>query len=320
MNIFLSNRVQIYLFSESLLYILSLVAFVSTLSIVSKWDFNSCDEMQYKLEKRSFLITTIIVLSIWIKILLLFYFVYSIDSISVMIPGAMCGAGVISANPYGNPLLFLKILLLFLTGIWLIINSLDLKAENYPYFKVKSWFYIVIFIFLSTEIYLDFTYFSHLWIQSPVKCCSAIFGLSGDNLIPLNLNTSTLIAIFYLLYFLTILSSIQKYPFILFISSALFLYFGYQSVVHFFGIYIYELPSHKCPFCMLSKEYFFIGYLLWGTLFLGVFYGLSNFILKILISHENRNLYSLAIIFNTIFVILCSSYVMIYYIKNGVLL
>ncbi len=318
MDIFLSNQVQVFLFSESIVYILSLVAFIASTVILKEWDFNSTSQKQYKLEKRSFLVMTIIVLTLWIKIILLAYFAYTIDSISVLIPGAMCAAGVISANEYGNPLLVLKIVLLFLTGIWLILNSLDQKAEDYPYFKTKLWFYIVIFLFLSIEYYLDFTYFSHISTDNTVQCCSAIFGLFGNNSIPLNLNIFMLLMIFYILYILIVLLSIQKYSFILFISSLLFLYFGYQSVVHFFGTYIYELPSHKCPFCMLQKEYYFIGYILWGALFLGVFFGISNFILKIMINYEDQHLYRLTIIFNTIFVILCTLYVLIYFIRNGV--
>ncbi len=318
MDIFLSNQVQIFLFSESIIYLISLIAFIASIVIVKEWNFNSTSPKQYKLEKRSFLIMTIIVLTLWIKIALLAYFVYTIDSISVLIPGAMCAAGVISANQYGNPLLFLKIALLFLTGIWLILNSLDQKAEDYPYFKTKLWFYIAVFLLLSAEFYLDFAYFSHISTDDTVQCCSAIFGLSGDNHIPLNLNVLTLLAIFYILYILTVLLSIQRYPFTLFVISLLFLYFAYQSVVHFFGTYIYELPSHKCPFCMLQKEYGFVGYFLWGTLFLGVFFGISNFILKILISYEDKRLYRFTIIFNTIFVILCTLYVLIYYIRNGV--
>jgi hypothetical protein len=69
---------------------------------------------------------------------------------------------------------------------------------------------------------------------------------------------------------------------------------------------------------MLQSEYYFVGYFLWTLLFLGVFFGISNFILKILLGYELESAYKYSRIFNTLFVILCSAYPIIYYIKNGV--
>ncbi len=318
MDIFLSNQVLIFLFSESILYLLALIDFLGTIQILKNWDFNATTTKQYLLEKRAFLIITIILFTLTLKIFLLPYFAYTIDKLSLLIPGAMCGAGVIAANSYGNPLLLLKIITLFCIGIWLIINHHDQSAIDYPYFKTKFRFYLFIFTLMTVEYILDLAYFSHISTSNVVQCCSAIFGISGNNPIPFNLTTTMLLAIFYLLYLLTILLSIQKNALMLSIVSLLFLYIGYESVVHFFGTYIYQLPTHKCPFCMLQKEYYYIGYLLWTALFLGVFFGIGNAVLKFLIHHETQKLYRLTILFNTIFVILCSSYVLVYYIKNGV--
>ncbi len=320
MEIFLSNQVLIFLLSETLLYLLALIAFAGTLQILGKWDFQATTPGQYLLEKRAFLIVTIIQLLLVLKILLLPYFAYTIDKLSLLIPGAMCAAGVISANIYGNPLLFLKIILLFAVGVWLIINHQDQQAIDYPYFKMKFRFYCFIFVLLTLEYFLDIAYFSHISTSDVVQCCSAIFGISGSNRIPFNLTIPLLLAIFYLLYLLTLLLSLQRNAPLLFVVSLMFLYIAYQSVVHFFGTYIYQLPTHKCPFCMLQKEYYYVGYLLWSTLFLGTFFGIANFVLKLLIHREAPRLYRLAILFNTFFVILCTAYVAYYYIQNGVLL
>ncbi len=318
MDIFLSNQVLIFLFSETILYILAFVAFLGAVQILRNWDFNATTTKQYMLEKRAFLIVTIILFTLIMKILLLPYFAYTIDKLSVLIPGAMCAAGVISANAYGSPLLFLKIVILFFTGIWLIINKHDQSAVDYPWFKTKFRFYLFIFALLTAEYILDILYFAHISTADVVQCCSAIFGISGNNPIPFNLTVPLLLVIFYLLYLLILLLSVQKNAALLFVVSLLFLYIGYESVVHFFGTYIYQIPTHKCPFCMLQKEYYYVGYLLWGTLFAGVFFGIANFVLKLLISQEDPKLYRLAMLFNTIFVILCTGYVLTYYIQNGV--
>ncbi len=318
MDIFLSNQVLIFLFSETLLYLLAIVAFVVSLQILRRWDFGATTPEQYRLEKRAFLIVTIIQVILWLKIALLPYFAYTIDKLSLLIPGAMCGAGVIAANDYGNPLLFLKIMLLFGIGIWLIVNRMDQHAPDYPWLKTKFRFFLVLFLLLSLEYGMDIAYFSHISTSDVVQCCSAIFGISGNNLLPFNLTVPLLLAIFYLLYALTVLLSIGRQPYLLALVSLLFLYFAYQSVVHFFGTYIYQLPTHKCPFCMLQREYYYIGYILWGSLFAGVFFGIANAALRLLTGRERPELYRNALIFNTFFVILCTSYVTWYYLKNGV--
>jgi hypothetical protein len=130
-EILLSNEVIVYLLSETLLYLLLFVAFLVTLGLLKKWNFDAFTTEQFNLENRSYLVMTIIFFVILLKVVLLPYFVYTIDTLSDLIPGAMCGAGVIKANAYGNPLLTLKIIILFLSGVWLSVNSIDLKEKNY---------------------------------------------------------------------------------------------------------------------------------------------------------------------------------------------
>ena len=320
MEVFLSNRVLIYIFSESVLFVLFIIAVIGSISIIKGWDFNSSTSKQYALEKRAYLIILIIIFSLVFKIALMPYFAYTIDSLKALVPGAMCATGVLESGDFGKELLFLKLVILFFIGIWLIINHKDLQATNYPYLKAKFWFFIFIFLLLGFEFVLDIVYFSTINIQKSAKCCSAIFGVLGDDTLPFGLNIYMLLTLFYLLFILNLVLSFQKRYLLLAISSFAFLYISYQTIIHFFGTYIYQLPTHRCPFCMLQTEYFYIGYLLWATLFLGVFFGISNLILKILIKKEILNLYRYSQVFNTIFVILCSLYPLIYFIKNGVFL
>lgn len=318
--VFLSNEVIIYLFSQTILLIAQVFALYWAIKIVGKWDFNSTSNIQYKLEKKSYLVMLIILFTLIVKIALIPYFAYVIDKLSLIVPGAMCGAGVISANEYGFKLLLLKIFLVFFNGIWIIINNEDLKQRDYPYLKKKFYFFIFIFLFVVLEYILDILYFLNISLLSPVLCCSVIYGVQGSSSLPLGLDTQKLLILFYLFYLLTLISNISKQAILSFFVSVIFLYLGYLSVVDFFGTYIYQLPSHKCPFCMLQQEYFYIGYILWATLFIGVFYGISSFVLKYIIKRELTYTYTYSIIFNSIFVLICTLYVAIYYLTNGVFL
>ena len=320
-EVLLSNEVIVYLLSETVLYLLLFIAFISTLGLLKKWNFDLFTTEQFALENRSYLVMTIIFLVMMLKVILLPYFVYTIDNLSNLIPGAMCGAGVIKANEYGNPLLSLKIIILFLSGLWLSMNSIDLKAKSYPYLKLKSWFFILIFLLLSGEFILDILYFTHIETTNPVSCCSVIFGQTGGaNGLPFGLDIPKLLILFYLLFALIVLTTVSDLAVMSIIASVLFGVIAYYAVVYFFGTYIYELPTHLCPFCMLQDHYYYVGYLLWGLLLLGVFLSIDAAIMQGFFKQTSKSLKRISLLLLSLFVFLCSAYVGVYYLKNGVLL
>ncbi len=320
-EILLNNQVLIFLLSESILFALALVAFVVAIQIVLRWDFGAFTQQQFALERRAYLVMTIIGFVVVMKMVLLPYFVFTIDNLAVLVPGAMCGAGVISANGYGLELLFLKLVLLFLLILWLALNRYDLSARDYPIFRPKTWLYLGIFLLLGLELWWDIMYFTHIDLSLPVSCCSALFGqLEGANPLPFGLSRLMLLVLFYLLYMLAVLATWARQPWIVLPVLGLFVAVAYYAVVYFFGTYVYALPTHKCPFCMFQPEYFYVGYVIWGSLFAGTFLGAVAAIERIWLKIEDRpwERWSLGLL--SFFVVLCSAYVAVYWGQHGVLL
>jgi len=317
--ILLNTQVEIYLLGEAISYLFFLIAFLISIKILIKWDFESFSSEQYRLEKQSYLIVTILIFIFGVKFLLLPYFVFTIDSLNTLIPGAMCAAGVISANSYGLELLFFKLFLIFLLTVWLTINYFDLEAKDYPFTKMKYYLFIAIFIIASIEFYLDWSYFLDINLNQPVSCCSALFGqLEGANPLPFGLDTKTLLILFYLLS-ATVITLLFSYQDILaFIFLGLFIYLSYYAIVYFFGTYIYELPTHKCPFCMFQREYHYIGYLIWGSLFGGVFLSIDSVISKEILGIDSKRVRYIGIGLITLFIFTVSFIVLLYRLRNGV--
>ncbi len=319
--VLLNTNVLVYLLSESLLWFLLAIAFGISIHILLRWDFDSSSQEQYVLERRAYLVMTIILISFVIKFLLLPFFIFTIDHLSDLLPGAMCAAGVISANSYGLTLLFLKLLILFLLLLWMAINHYDLEAKDYPWFRLKGWLFVLIFALLSVELWMDWAYFLHIDLNRAVSCCSTLFGqLEGENPLPFGLDTPKLLLLFYLLYALILISVIANQYWLEIIAYTLFGFVAYYGVVYFFGTYIYELPTHKCPFCMMQRPYYYVGYLIWGTLFGGVFLGLIAALLRVSLKLRPNSLEKWGLGLVSAFVLLCSLYVGLYYIRNGVLL
>jgi len=314
----LNDEVIIYLLSEIIIYLLLFIAFLATPTIIKNWNFNNFSSKQFKLENRSYLVITIISFTIILKIMLIPYLIYTIDELSNIVAGAMCGAGVIKANAYGNPLLFLKIIVIFLSGFWITINQIDLKSKNYKYTILKLWLFVAIFFLMTMEITLDILYFTNIETSKPVSCCSVIF--DNRDYLFMGLDVTKIVILFYLLYMLIVLTTLSKKYAISMLANILFLPIAYYSVVYFFGTYIYQLPTHKCPFCMMQSDYYFVGYLLWGLLILGVFRGINQSIIEIFFApHQNKKDY-IALVLLTLFVLLCSGFVLFYYIERGVFL
>ena len=318
-SILLNSEVIIYLLSQSLILALLAISFIYTISIIRKWDFDSFDTKQFKLEDMSYLVSTIIVIALVLKIFLLFYFVHTIDALSEFVAGAMCGAGVIKANIYGNYVLVMGIVSVFLSLVWISINSLDIKAKNYPYMRLKSYLFIAIFLFILIEYILSWLYFTNINTTQVVSCCSVIYGKVGGG-VPFGLDNFKLLTLFALFFILILLSLWLANYVVVFISALAFLIVSYYSVVYFFGTYIYELPTHKCPFCMLQHYYYYVGYLVWGLLFGGVFLLCDSMIMKIFFHTKSDKSQKIALLMIVLFVILSIGYVLVYYIKNGVLL
>jgi len=122
---------------DLLFLIFGFIAFFISIKIYLNWDINSTSKTQYEMEKLSFLNQTIIKYIFIIKIPLFLFFIFTLDKLSNVITGAMCAAGVVNATEVGVYLLILKIINIYAFGLWLVLNSLDLKDENLSKTKLK---------------------------------------------------------------------------------------------------------------------------------------------------------------------------------------
>jgi hypothetical protein len=310
--------ITLYLIDFTIMFLASYVLFIS-FNIFKKWDFSSTKTSQYNLEKKAYLISVIIFFIILIKIILLPYFVFIVDKLSNIMPGAMCGAGVINANIYGNWLLILKIFNIFICGFWLILNRLDLQSKTLPYMRKKVFLYFIIFIGLLTEIILNSIYFQNLSFQTPVSCCSAIFSNSNSVDI-ISIDIKYLLILFGLLFLLSIISNIFNKNIISIFSNTIFMFLAINVIIEFYSPYVYELPTHKCPFCLFQKEYFYIGYIFFSTLFLGTFLSIYESILNLFFTQQTKKIKKYSLIFMILFFIILNFYPIKYYFINGVLL
>ena len=66
--------------------------------ILRFWDLNSGSELQLKLERQTYLISTFVAYAFAFELLSLFLFIYTVDHLHTFFVGAMCAAGSLNAN------------------------------------------------------------------------------------------------------------------------------------------------------------------------------------------------------------------------------
>jgi len=80
------------------------------IAIQRHWNLHSGSERQLDLEKKTYLISTIMSYAFAFQLFSLFLFIFTADKLNTLFTGAMCAAGTLNVNGYGYPTLVLKII------------------------------------------------------------------------------------------------------------------------------------------------------------------------------------------------------------------
>jgi hypothetical protein len=262
--------------------------------ILDKWDLQSGSELQLDLERRTYLISVILSYALLFQIGSLFLYIFTADNIHSQFTGAMCAAGSLSVNSYGYPVLILKIVNCLLAGVWLIINHVDTRGYDYPLIKPKYELLNVLVPLMLLEAVLQFVYFYNLKADVITSCCGSLFSTEKRSIAGevAGLPNGPMMLAFFGIMSVTALIGATFYfkgkggGWFSLLSGLTFL-ISSAAVVSFICLYFYELPSHHCPFCILQKEYFYIGYALYATLLGGAISGLGVGVLMPFRSHPS---------------------------------
>jgi hypothetical protein len=299
---------------NGIFFVFATIAFIVSLKIFTKWNFNTSTQLQYNLEKQTILTSTIIKYIFLVKLPLFLFFVFVLDKISNVLTGAMCAAGVVDATVYGTPLFILKIINLYIFALWLILHKIDISKEELPFTKLKFGFFLFAYLLFVAELVTETLMFTSIDPAKIVSCCGALYSSTSTSYISglFEVDTKLLLSLFYGNFFMLVIFYWLKNRFAYGVFGVLFLIISIISLIVWFGTYIYELPTHHCPFCFLQKDYYYVGYLIYTTLFLGTFYAVAT------LFFTQKDYLKYSFIFLVLYTIIVSAYPISYYFRNGV--
>ncbi len=245
------------------------------IQIIRHWDISSGSERQLNLERRTYLISTLVAFSFLAELVSLLLFVYNAEQISSQFVGAMCATGVLNVNLWGWPTLYLKIAIFFAAAAWLILNRSDNKAFDYPLVRIKYGLLLLVLPLVIAEMVVQTNFFLQLNPDVITSCCGSLFTPEGDGVAAeisaiepsrslLLLTTSGVITMLIGTWYL-----LRQRGSVLFAGATIVTFvLALVAIVSCIALYIYEHPHHHCPFCILKGGHGFIGYYLYIPLFI----------------------------------------------------
>lgn len=265
---------------------LGLLACRTGLRVLRFWDPASDGNRQIRLESEIWLSSTLVEYGLAVQIITLILFVLAADHYCDAIVGAMCATGALLANDFGIPALLIKLVGVFFYGFWIVLHQLDIRSEQYPLVRIKYIYLLFLFPVIALDITLQTLYIAGLKPDIITSCCAVVFSESnregGANLL-LSASPTVLLWIFYgtvlLLSVIGVTLLINRWKnFLGILYAAGWLWFfllAMVTIITVFSSYIYALPFHNCPFCILKPEYNYIGLAIYGTLIPAAFFGIA---------------------------------------------
>lgn len=217
------------------------------------------------------------------QVLSLVLSVLAADRLAGAIQGAMCGYGVVHQNRWGWISLGVTIAVSLLAGVLLQLLALDRRVRGLDLMRPLAVLNIVLAPIALLDTVLASAWLGSLDFSVVASCCSTTLGEThrdeaafwqGPRLL------ATWGALFGAAVAIaaSMVASRRPVRSVVFPAGALALVvlpFAVGAIVLEVAPHVYEVPEHLCPFCLFKSDAYFIGYPLFGALFMAVTSGLG---------------------------------------------
>jgi hypothetical protein len=204
-----------------------------------------------------------------------------------IVPGAMCGTGVIQATDgMGNRALMFRFVAIFMLFLRCEIEKVDRTIPDSLLVQTNARLLLMALPVVFLSITATFQAISGLNVQQPVDCCAAVYDAvrsSGDIV-----GGGNMPDVFWVISFITVAAfllvlglrmwaasgprSIQETSFLAVIGFV-WIVLSWITLLHVLSAYHYQVLNHQCPWCMFLPEHRLVGYPLFSALALTVFEG-----------------------------------------------
>ncbi|WP_127478612.1 hypothetical protein [Sulfurivermis fontis] len=254
---------------------LLLLAAVFAVRVLRHWDIRSGSELQLRLERSTYLISTLVTFAIAAEVVALLLFVYNAESMHTQFIGAMCATGVLNVNAWGWPALLLKIAVFFAGSVWLLLNRLDNQGYDYPLIRLKYALLLILLPLVATAAFVQLQYFLNLNPDVITSCCGSLFSPDAQGVaaeVSAVAPRDAMLALYGSGALVLASGAVylwrRRFATWFAASAAIAFPVALVAIVSCIALYVYEHPHHHCPFCILKSGHDYIGYWLYIPLFM----------------------------------------------------
>ena len=281
---------------------------VSAFQIALRWNPVSTDRTQIALEGRA---ESASIRGRWMLTLLLFSGLLVVVGISNVfhgvIPGAMCGTGVLQAlGDSGRRMLLYRGFLVIALLFWFELDKLNRTDRCYPLTAFNARVFLAAAPLAALPLVESARAFAAVNVHQPVDCCAVVYdqfrnltearsaaGISNKFWLSAFVFLTTLLAGLAI----GVRFSSTKRPRLragLTLTTLAWLPVAAVALVCILAPYHYGVLHHHCPWCLFLPEYNFVGYPLFGTLAFVAVEGILVFCLPLSVRQE-KQLFSAAL-------------------------
>jgi len=200
-------------------------------------------------------------------------FVGIANVLPAIIPGAMCGTGVLQAtHGLGGPALFFRFLALGVVYIWLVLEKLNSLRPESPLAVGNARVLLLAVPFHLLAVSTTLQAVLQMDVHHPVDCCAAVYdqfqNLSSAQQTAGMPNTWWLVT-FWTLSLLMIFSALRarrtaasgrvKVSGGMALLALLWTPTAALVLIRVFAAYYYQVLHHHCPWCLFLSDHKFVG-------------------------------------------------------------
>jgi hypothetical protein len=268
--------------------LLWLVAAATAFRIVIKWVPQSAGREQIQLERRAETARLSAKFSLAVFFLSTVLLIIGLTNVlPEMVPGAMCGTGVLQATDgFGNRALIYRFLVFFIITLWLTYEKLNLSRPDAPLTTYNSRILLLALPFFFLAVITTFKGILRIDSHKPVNCCALVYN-QFDNIAAARqiagLPNTFWTWAFWILTALILLCALwsqktnrrngEKTTGALAVIALIWVPVAGITLVRVYAAYFYQVLHHHCPWCLFLPEHKFVGIPLLGALVIVILEG-----------------------------------------------
>ncbi len=257
------------------------VAAAGAIPVASGWKAGAATRGQLLLERRAEEVSSLARLGLGLHVVAAFSLLIAINHVlPSIVPGAMCGVGVLQAMPGGWLAVAVRCLAFFLLWGWAVMDALDRRVPLAPLSVASAKALLVAVPAAWVAAWQTGEALLHVDVQHPVSCCAVVYDLAREGA-----STSTVAVagdahtVATALLGLALLAgalvlrerAARSLPRGWVASSIALGALAWAALAAWVLVdvaapYLYGVLGHRCPLCFFLLQHHGVGYALFGSL------------------------------------------------------